>query len=113
MKRTSGPFVVRKDHNYPFDWEIVKPVENSDVPWYVATLHGHPDDGDAECNARFVAEAFNVADETGLTPRQLADQRDALLAALESVMDRLVDRHENDEAAIQARAAIAKARGES
>ena len=36
-----------------------------------------------------------------------------LLDALESVMDRLVDRHETDEAAIQARAAIAKARGGS
>jgi hypothetical protein len=62
-------------------------------------------------NAELVCETGSVRIETGLTPRQLADQRAELLAALESVMDRLVDRHENDEAAIQARAAIAKARG--
>ena len=35
-----------------------------------------------------------------------------LLEALELVMDRLVDRHETDEAAVHARAAIAKAKGE-
>ena len=35
-----------------------------------------------------------------------------LLEALELVMDRLVDRHESDEAAIMARVAIAKATGE-
>jgi hypothetical protein len=35
-----------------------------------------------------------------------------LLEALELVMDRLVDRHETDEAAVHARAAIAKATGE-
>ena len=67
----------------------------------------------AHTPARLIAEAGTVATETGLTPRQLADQRAELLAALECVMDRLVDRHEKDDAAIQARAAIAKARGES
>ena len=33
------------------------------------------------------------------------------LEALEDVMDRLVDRHETDEAAVAARAAIAKVEG--
>lgn len=41
--------------------------------------------------------------------REAVKQRDDLLAALENVMDRLVDRHECDEAAISARAAIAAA----
>lgn len=33
-------------------------------------------------NAHFIAEAFNVLHETGMTPRQLVEQRDDLLAAL-------------------------------
>ena len=38
----------------------------------------------AECraNAAFIAEAGTVHHETGLTPRQLVEQRDALAAAL-------------------------------
>jgi hypothetical protein len=37
-----------------------------------------------EANARLIAEAGTVATETGLTPRQLADQRAELLEALTS-----------------------------
>ena len=33
-------------------------------------------------NADLIAEAFNVANETGLTPRQLLEQRNELLEAL-------------------------------
>lgn len=33
-------------------------------------------------NFTLIAEAFNVAHETGLTPRQLAEQREKLLACL-------------------------------
>ena len=36
----------------------------------------------AECDANLIAEAFNVANETGLPPRELADQRAELLATL-------------------------------
>ena len=41
--------------------------------------------GQNEANASLIAEAFNVATETGLTPRQIADQRSELLAALKSI----------------------------
>ena len=41
----------------------------------------------------------------------LRDDAPALLAALEDVMDRLVDHHDQDESAIIARALIAKHRG--
>ena len=37
-----------------------------------------------EADARLIAEAFNVAHETGLTPRQLAEQRAELLAIAKS-----------------------------
>lgn len=40
----------------------------------------------AEANAALWAEATNVATETGLSPRELAEQRAELLAALEGVM---------------------------
>jgi len=43
----------------------------------------------------------------------LRDDAPALLEALEDVMDRLVDRHDDDFAAVSARALIAKHRGES
>jgi hypothetical protein len=45
--------------------------------------------------------------------QQAEAQRDALLEALKDVMDRLVDRHETDEAAVAARAAINAVEGES
>jgi len=69
----------------------------------------------AEANANLIAEAFNVATETGLTPRQLADQRAELLDALRALIARkdsvdpegLFDGLED----INARAAIAKATG--
>lgn len=38
---------------------------------------------EAEANAAFIADAFNVTHETGLTPRQLAEQHAELSAALE------------------------------
>ena len=49
------------------------------------------DDFEAEANARLIAEAGTVANETGKTPRQLADERDELLKALKDLVD-IVDR---------------------
>ena len=40
-----------------------------------------------DANAALIAEAFNVANETGLTPRQLADQRAELLVAAQMLAD--------------------------
>ena len=37
-------------------------------------------------NATLFCEAFNVANETGLTPRQLLEQRNELLREIESVI---------------------------
>jgi hypothetical protein len=45
----------------------------------------------AECkaNAHLIAEAFNVYNETGLTPRQLVEQRDEALAVIDEAANRL------------------------
>lgn len=77
---------------------------------------------EGNANADLIAEAFNVATETGLTPRQLAEQRAELLEALQAMIewddrenDHAVDFYERmDLCAIafdKARAAIAKATG--
>lgn len=84
------------------------------------TLHGGNVD-DNRANARLIAEAGTVYHETGLTPRQLAEQRAELL----SVVDRLCKqfyaagigylKNSDDPAEklhYMARAAIAKAKGQ-
>lgn len=80
----------------------------------------------AAANARLIAEAGTVHHETGLTPRQLAEQRAELLEALEAIShmrdsnpsDAMADmppldyaRHIMAEMRREARAAIAKAGG--
>ena len=47
--------------------------------WIENAWEGDPE---AEANVELIAEAFNVTHETGRTPRQLADDRAALIAAL-------------------------------
>lgn len=39
----------------------------------------------AKRDAELIAEAFNVREETGLTPRQLVEQRAKMIVALEAV----------------------------
>lgn len=56
--------------------------------WSVCTLDDllgdHPKE--VKANARLIAEAGTVLHETGLTPRQLAEQRAELLEALEQLL---------------------------
>jgi 5'-3' exonuclease len=42
-------------------------------------------------DAELISEAFNVATETGLTPRQLAEQRAELLEALKNLLTGALD----------------------
>lgn len=68
-------------------------------------------------NAEFVAEAFTVAHETGLTPRQLVEQNARLLAALKDCAIQIAQIRNrkltaDEQAALDAaRAAIAVAKG--
>lgn len=54
-------------------------------------IHATLDAGTKE-DAELFAEASNVANETGLTPRQLADERDELLAAITHAVEIAEDR---------------------
>ena len=65
-----------------------------------------------EANANLIAEAFNVTNDTGFTPRQLAEQRAELLEACKLINAQLPSDTLKSNPAIQAvRAAIAKAEG--
>ena len=61
--------------------------------WHRAIeVYAHSADGSmsiGEANAELVADAFNMREETGLTPRQLAEQRAELLEAAKSLRDNL------------------------
>lgn len=93
---------------------------------YGKDFHGNPyfrNFVQLDNNAEFVAEAGTVANETGLMPRQLAEQRNELREALEELMAHIQmwqpdepSYSDGAEACIpwtMARAAIAKARGDS
>lgn len=79
----------------------------------------YPHDNEQTANAKLIEEAFNVSTETGRTPRQLADDRAALIDALRDAYHRLLGwmeiaedhdiREEDQEAIDKARAAFEKA----
>ncbi len=54
----------------------------SDLPEFIVTAEECP----KAANARIIAEAGTVASETGLTPRELMEQRDGLLLACETAI---------------------------
>jgi len=122
-KPTPGPWFVRgKTANLQI--AIVGP--SGELSDSIAYAWGQ--NGEAEANARLIAEAGTVHHETGLTPRQLVEQRAELLEALAAISqmrdgnpsDAMADmppldyaRHIMAEMRREARTAIAKARGGS
>lgn len=91
---TAGPWMAAAGPTSVVGWPVVGPMGRSicNVSWMPKKAYPDVSDADygafnAECeaNARLIAEAGTVAHETGLTPRQLAKQRDDLLAALEEL----------------------------
>jgi hypothetical protein len=82
-KHTAGVASVRRS-KWPSDGEYDYAVSCEGAP-VVAEAFGRAADGSllpAEANAELIAEAFTVAHETGLTPRQLAERCKELEAAL-------------------------------
>lgn len=80
---TRGPWTVRA--GIAVGAEVVgKKAKGGD--YVVARCSG----SDRDKNAALIAEAGNVANTTGLTPRQLAEQRAALLEAAKLVRDYVV-----------------------
>ena len=51
----------------------------------------YPHDNEQTANAKLIEEAFNVSTETGRTPRQLSEDRAALLEALRGMIEMATD----------------------
>lgn len=77
-KHTQGPVTVKPGIGCGDLYRIVADEPETGNGTFATVLHApsklHPI-AVAQANAYLIAEAFNVAEETGLTPRQLADQR--------------------------------------
>ncbi|WP_088255593.1 hypothetical protein [Fimbriiglobus ruber] len=136
MKPTAGP------------WEYVKSTYKDNSAHHFVGYNRHGDtvltvcklvqplaNASIEANARIIAEAGTVCHETGLTPRQLAEQRQELLEALEAFCEeeprvaseidgdvscpycgaylQVDEPHSGDCPWIRGKAAILKARGEN
>lgn len=113
MKHTQGPWKYHED---------VSPIGQ----YYVRGANGEMIvSGPSlknEADAKLIAEAGTVAHETGLTPRQLKDQRDELLEAFDSLLGWAIFRSDwfingvdepADHPISKAKAAISKAKGVS
>jgi hypothetical protein len=93
----------------PWSWDLKFPATIRDKEGYLVAEF--PVAGVADL--RFCIEAREVAAETGLTPRQLADQRSELLKALQRIVQADDDQTLDGDDIKAARAAIAKAEGAS
>lgn len=85
---TAGPATVLRSKR-PSDGEYDFAVNCEGAP-VIAEAFGRAADGEgsilpAEANANLIAEAFTVAHETGLTPRQLAERCADLLETLKQI----------------------------
>lgn len=93
MKPTPGPWYA-KNHVVYTD-AMPKRVWGRDNefsgPYIVMQtgLYSSPDDATTYANARLVAEAGTVFHTTGLTPRQLVEQRDALVERVKELEEAL------------------------
>lgn len=82
--RTVGPVYVRLANNntMPFQYDPAG-VYKDGMPFATCPHGGTFSEIDrADADALFIAEAYNVTDETGLTPRQLANELAKLKAAI-------------------------------
>ncbi len=84
--RTPGPWTIEEygDDDAP---SLVIHKDSQTRICFMATPGSHGDPAKIEANARLIAEAGTVAHETGLTPRQLAEQRAELLAVLKAAVE--------------------------
>lgn len=86
LKATPGPWVVMPKK---YGVDIMRLVSSN--RFGIAMVYGGAPDGvgvrEGLANARLIAEAGTVASETGLSPRQLAEQRQELLEAASKALD--------------------------
>lgn len=87
---TPGEWVVRKKN--PTMVAAAEFLSGDESSLSIGSAANYPNSGlfpninEAIANAKLFAEAGTVANETGLTPRQLAEQRAELLIALKGYM---------------------------
>lgn len=74
-KHTKGQWEVTNEHDALYVY--------SSSGDYISTIVLSESIEEGEANAKLIAEAGTVASECGLTPRQLLEQRNELLKALE------------------------------
>ena len=86
MEHTKGKVIIRRNHT---NCEII--LDNNS-PYYervsICTTGNWIGKAipEMEANAELISEAFNVTNETGKTPRQLADENKELLEACKTLM---------------------------
>ena len=78
LKPTAGKWSGRPDH----DPILLKGCDEAGLSIAFACGGGDPRREEYVANARLIAETGDVLHETGMTPRQLANQRGELLASL-------------------------------
>ena len=88
MKHTKGKF---KHIESVMDiWGLRVNEISIDSEW-IAYVRGSGDGDNVEereANAELIAEAFNVTNESGLTPRQLLEQRNELLDLMKDIYNK-------------------------
>lgn len=80
MGHTKGKWAIIETNNVI---GIEQPDKNQEICIIRKNTYDPADDTQAHANAKLIAEAGTVANETGKTPRQLADLNKKLLNALE------------------------------
>ncbi len=110
MKPTPGPWIADDNESYsPWHiWSRMTPTGHGEPGRLIAAVIGADDQADDD--ACLIAEAGTVFHETGLSPRQILEQRDELLAAVRNLCDEQDARQGYASLAAydKARAAIAK-----
>jgi hypothetical protein len=82
MKHAKGKWEISQNSNQGI--RIGVNFQNPIDMTLICSLNGSPLDERVKANANLIVEAGNVANETGYTPRQLADQKAELLKAVEA-----------------------------
>lgn len=71
-----------KTKHTPDKWNILIDDTNGITRYYLKSTMGGENGEEQEANARLIEEAGTVTNETGNTPRQLADKNKELLSTL-------------------------------
>lgn len=94
MKHTKGEWIVKEWDQTGTDFYHIRSKNKfTDLIATIFRWKGHIDKREAQANAKLIAEAGTVTNETGYTPRQLAEQKAELLELsimLQSRLEQLI-----------------------